>query len=292
MTALLLCLLLSDAPPAFPATGEVVLAAGDVPWAAAMRERGSLVPLGGDRLRLYFTGYDGSREGVKRMGLAESDDGGRTWAVRPRPVSPEGVWVEDPFVLALPDGGFEAVAEGRGPDARRLTSDDGLAWTDRGPLDIRGVDGRPISEGPRGTPVLFVHEGTPHLFYERYDAGVWLAASPDFSTWTNISDDPVLVPGPGGWDGAMIALNQVVRRGGRFVAYYHGTDRRAKPRQWAVGAAFSDDLRTWTKFGANPITEPALNESSGMVVDLPGGPVLFTTHAAVRRRAAVQNESP
>ena len=305
MFAIILFLLPTDALPTFAVRGETVLTADDVPWAAALRERGAIVPLTDGRLRVYFTGYDGSKTGLRQMGVAESSDAGRTWDVAGEPVSPPGVWVEDPFIVRVAADRFEAVAEGRGPDARRLTSPDGLLWSDRGSLDIRGTDGRPISAGPRGTPTIVIDDGRPHLLYERYDAGIWLAVSDDFETWTNISDDPVFEPSDTGFDSAMIAVNQVVRRGDVYVAYYHGTATHEKPRQWAVGRAVSKDLRTWRRLEDNPITTVAANESSGTVVETDAGPILFTTHDRVRRHPAInraddplrdertpQNESP
>ena len=36
---------------------------------------------------------------------------------------------------------------------------------------------------------------------ERRDAGVWLARSRDLKVWTNVSDEPVLLPGPSDYDG-------------------------------------------------------------------------------------------
>ena len=285
MLLTLLCLLSAD--PVFPddlvrfAPGEPAAFSTDgLLWASAVRERGAIVEGPGGVWRLYFTGYDGTREGIKRVGLAESADGGRTWSARPDPVTPEGLWTEDPFVLH--DGErYQMLAEGRGDEPHRLSSDDGIEWTPHGSLTIRRKDGTPIGR-PIGTPVVARHAGVWHLLYERRDAGIWLATSDDLQDWTNVADEPVFTPSEDGFDSLMIAFNQVVRRGGRYYAYYHGTNGPAKPRPWAVGVAVSDDLRTWRRFGGNPITDPADNRSSPWVVGVDDRPRLFTTHGSVQ----------
>lgn len=254
-------------------------------WDAAFRERGAIVRLDDGTLRLYYTGYDGTREGIKRIGLAISTDNGRSWTrAYNLPVTPEGLWVEDPSIVRH-DGQWYMFAEGLNDQAQLLSSPDGIRWRAHGLLDVRSVDGNPIPPGPYGTPTAYFHDGVWQLLYERRDAGIWLARSTDLKTWTNVTDEPVLSPGPEGFDAAMIALNQVIHRDGQFIAYYHGADRLEKPRDWAVGVATSSDLVTWSKYDGNPITDPKANVSSGTVLFLDGperAPTLFTTHAAVR----------
>ena len=288
----LLCVLSAD--PAFPdglvrfAPGEpAAFSTDNLPWASAVRERGAIVELSGGGLRLYFTGYDGTREGIKRVGIAESADGGRTWTAQPDPVTPDGLWTEDPFVFH--DGEwYQMLAEGRGDEPHRLSSSDGVEWTPHGPLSVRRADGTRIGV-PIGTPVVVRHAGVWHLLYERRDAGIWLATSGDLQDWINVADEPVFAPSAGGFDSQMIAFNQVVRRGGRYYAFYHGTDGPTKPRPWAVGVAVSDDLRTWRRFEGNPITDPADNRSSPWVVDVEGRPRMFTTHGSVQVHRPVAN---
>ena len=132
------------------------------------------------------------------------------WATRPRatalhwtrdPQNPifTGSWVEDMCVVKQ-DGTFQMFAEGKNDIAHRLTSTDGLHWTDQGSLDIRKTDGTPIGPGPYGTPAAWFENGTWYLFYERGDQGVWLATSTDLKVWTNVKDDPVLAMGPEPYD--------------------------------------------------------------------------------------------
>lgn len=254
-------------------------------WDKAFRERGSIVRLDDGQLWLYYTGYDGTREGIKQIGLAISTDNGQSWTrARKAPVTPEGLWTEDPFVLRHHDQWF-MFAEGLNDQAHHLISSDGLKWQAAGTLDVRLTNGQPIPPGPYGTPTVIVEDNLWHLFYERRDQGVWLATSTDRKVWTNVSDEPVISLGESGFDKAMIALNQIIKHDGRYYAYYHGADRVEKPREWAVGVAVSSDLRNWTRFDGNPITDPKDNVSSGTVVFTDGPsfpPTLFTTHDVIR----------
>ncbi len=136
-----------------------------------------------------------------------------------------------------------------------------------GTLDIRKVDGQPISDGAFGTPPAFFDEGRWNLFYERGDRGVWLARSDDLKVWTNVQNAPVLTLGPDPYDSFMIAVNQIVKHDGRYYAYYHGTGSREKPRLWSTNVAVSTDLVHWKKYPRNPLlpnatTSPAASSST------------------------------
>jgi len=248
-------------------------------WDARIRERGWILR-DGDRWRLWYTGYDGSREGPKQLGLATSTDG-LNWTRHPgNPLRSAG-HVED--VMIVPhDGRLSMFAEGPGDRAQRLISRDGVEWEPLGTLDVRLTTGGPIPAGPFGTPTALIRDGVWHLFYERSDLGVWLATSTDMKVWTNVSDDPVLHPGPGEYDASRIALNQIVEHGGRYYALYHGTDDRDSPALWTSNLAVSDDLKTWTKWPGNPFFPKAANRSSNILVPTADGRYrLYTMHNRV-----------
>ena len=57
------------------------------------------------------------------------------------------------------DGTYQMFAEGRNDIAHRLSSHDGVHWTDHGSLQIRRTDGTPISPGPYGTPAAWFENG-------------------------------------------------------------------------------------------------------------------------------------
>src|SRR5690606_14570578 len=140
-------------------------------------------------------------------------------------------WVEDMQVVKH-DGRYLMFAEGAGDRAHLLESADGVTWKRIGPLDVRQTNGEPLSEGPYGTPTAYFEDGTWYLFYERRDAGIWLATSRDLKTFSNVSDEPVLSPGPDEYDRLMIAMNQIIKREDRYYAFYHGSGTPEKPRLW------------------------------------------------------------
>lgn len=249
-------------------------------WDAAIRERGWILRVG-DVYHLWYSGYDGTREGIKQLGHATSRDGLRWTRSQRNPLCP-GRWVEDGMVVR--DGGtFYMFAEGPRPsEAQLLTSADGVTWKPEGVLDIRTTDGRRIDR-PFGTPTVWLEEGAWHLFYERADLGVWLATTDDPRSlrWNNVQDEPVLVPGPDAYDAEMIAVDQIVKHRGVYYAYYHGSGRCAEgvARTWSTNIARSRDLVHWEKFAGNPLVGD--NKSSGMVVPVAGRYRLYTMHDRV-----------
>ncbi|MDX2039427.1 MAG: glycosylase [Isosphaeraceae bacterium] len=245
-------------------------------WDAKIRERGWIMELGGV-YHLWYTGYNDAISGNRFLGHAVSRDG-RTWTRDPNNPLRRGSWVEDMCVVAH-EGVLYMFAEGEKDRAHLLTSSDGSQWTERGPLDIRKVDGSPISEGPYGTPTAWFENGAWHLLYERGDRGVWLARSTDLRVWTNVQDDPVIPMGPAAYDREAVAVNQIFKRDGWYYVIYHANAQRPW-KDWTTCIARSKDLIHWEKFSGNPIV--AENCSSGILVSTPAGPRLYTMHPAVR----------
>jgi predicted GH43/DUF377 family glycosyl hydrolase len=263
-----------------PAAKEPVFAgAGPGHWDAAIRERGWILREG-DTYRMWYTGYDGTGAGLKRLGLATSPDGVH-WTRHPRNPLYGDHWVED--VMVVKDGDtYYLFAEGKGDRAHLLTSKDGLTWKRVGRLDVRLTDGKPIPEGPYGTPTAFKEKGSWYLFYERGDRGVWLAKSRDLKVWTNVRDEPVLTPGPAAYDRDLIALNQVIAHKGRYYAYYHGSARSGPTAGlWSTAVATSTDLVHWEKYPGNPLLPTRANQSSGILVPDGAKFRLYTMHPAV-----------
>ncbi len=259
-------------------SNPVFQAAGAGQWDVRIRERGWILKEG-DEYRLWYTGYDGTREGQKMLGLATSRDGIH-WERHPQNPIYRDHWVEDMMVLKH-EGVYYMFAEGAQDQAHLLTSPDGVRWRREGPLDVRLNNGDPIPPGPYGTPFAMVKDGVWHLFYERRDAGIWLATSKDRKVWTNVQDEPVLKPGPQGYDKLMIALNQVIQRNGRYYALLHGTGSETLPRLWATGVAVSDDLIHWTKYPGNPLFPVEQDKSSGVWVPDGDRFRLYTMHNEV-----------
>jgi hypothetical protein len=257
----------------------VFTAAGKGAWDARIRERGWILREG-EVWKMWYTGYDSTRDGLKKLGYATSPDG-ITWTRYPHNPLYAEHWVEDMMVVKH-GGKYHMFAEGKDDQAHRLVSDDGIAWKRVGPLDIRLTDGRPIPPGPYGTPTAWHENDQWHLFYERGDQGIWLATSKDMKIWTNVQDKPVLSPGPAAYDRDLVALNQIIKHKERYYAYYHGSASTGpQARLWSTAVATSTDLVHWEKYPGNPLRPVAENKSSGIVVHDGKHFRLYTMHDAV-----------
>lgn len=247
---------------------------GQDTWDRKIRERGYILREG-DAWHLFYTGYNDTRSDGRFLGYATSPDG-LHWTRWPDNPLLTTSWVEDVQVVKHSDT-YYMFSEGRNDIAHMLTSKDLLHWQEQGNLDIRLVDGKPLSPGPYGTPVAWVEGNIWNLFYERNDAAVSLARSTDAKVWTNVQDEPVLRPGPGAYDARLIAMDEVIKYGGHYYGYYHGLG----PRGWNSCVAMSDDLVHWQKYPGNPIVDGG-NRSSPIVVHDGRQYRLYTMHPDVR----------
>lgn len=282
-SSLVACASAEDFPPELVrfepySKNPVFSAAGEGHWDARIRERGWMLRES-DSWKLWYTGYDGTREGQKLLGYATSPDG-LVWTRQGEQPLHADDWVEDVMVVREADA-YYLFAEGRGDRAHLLKSADGQKWERVGPLDIRRQNGEPIEPGPFGTPTVWHEDGKWLLFYERGDDGVWLAQSSDLLVWTNLQDEPVLTPGPGKYDRYKIALNQIIKHDGRYYAYYHGSGTAEPPRLWTTCVAVSDDLLHWKKYAGNPLFPEGENKSSGILVHDGERFRLYTMHDRV-----------
>lgn len=241
-------------------------------WEVRIRERGWILRDSGEYF-LWYTGYNGTRDGKRQLGLATSHDGIRWRRHADNPIY-GAHWVEDMMVVKHA-GQFFMFAEGADDEAQLLTSPDGVQWTRKGRLDIRLSSGKPIRPGPFGTPTVWKDDRGWWLFYERGDKAVWLALSSDCSVWRNVQDEPVLKPGPAEHESHLIALNQVIHHGGRYYGYYHG---RGELPEWSTNVAVSEDLVHWKKFHGNPLRPVRENKSSGILVHDGQQYRLYTMH--------------
>ena len=275
-----------------PASAEPLFAGGGpAAWDRDLRERGWILRHAGS-WHLWYTGSNGDRDPVRRLGHATSADG-LNWVRSADQPSVAGLWVEDVCVArgaGLRGDAFRMVAEGRDDIAQLLVSRDLATWRPCGPLDIRRACGGPISGGPRGTPTLWFHRGLWHLYYERWDDGVWLATSRDGCTFVNVSDEPVLDCGPDAYDRHGIAIDQILQFDGRWYAYYHASPDPARGT-WQTCLATSADLVRWEKWDGNPVVpvDPVHPKRSSATVIHDGTRLrLYTTHPDVRVRFSVE----
>jgi sucrose-6-phosphate hydrolase SacC (GH32 family) len=257
--------------PVFTGTGRDT-------WDRNIRERGYILVGDDGTYHLWYTGYAADRPPTMSLGYATSRDGVH-WVRDPDNPIFTGSWVEDMCVVKR-EGAYFMFAEGKHDIAHLLTSADGRKWTDRGSLDIKKTDGTRIGPGPYGTPTAWFENGTWYLFYERGDQGIWLATSKDLKTWTNIKDDPVIAMGPEHYDKTAVAVNQIVKRGDYYYAFYHANSQRPWT-DWTTCVARSRDLVHWEKYPGNPIIQN--NCSSAILVRTPRGEDrLYTMHPDVK----------
>jgi hypothetical protein len=253
----------------------VFTGSGGDAWDEKIRERGFI--LRDDSIyHLWYTGFRDEEKARMKLGYATSSDG-INWVRYPGNPVYDAEWTEDMMVVKR-DTTFVMFAEGENDIAHRLTSRDGLHWTDHGSLDIRHVDGRPLSEGPYGTPTAWFEAGTWYLFYERNDLGIWLAVSNDLDVWTNVSDEPVIGLGPEPYDRYAVAVNQIVKHNGLYYAYYHASAFEDW-HEWTSCVAISRDLIHWKKYPGNPIMGD--NKSSPILVYDGNAYKLYTMHDQV-----------
>ncbi len=246
-------------------------------WDVKIRERGWILR-DGDHYQLWFTGYDGTREGIKLPGFATSRDGIRWTPSDKNPIYRDH-WVEDMCVVHRGDT-YYMFAEGAADNhAEMLTSKNGVDWKWGGELDVRLSDGKRPAPKPCGTPTAWVANDVWYMYYEWLDKGVWLATTKDplSRVWTNVQDEPVLRPGPDAYDKDLIAADQIIKFGNAYFALYHGSGSGADmPRTWNTDIARSTDLVHWRKYPGNPIVDD--NKSSGIVVQTGHGFRLYTMH--------------
>lgn len=246
-------------------------------WDEKIRERGFIMQENGSYF-MWYTGYTKSTgEQMKYLGLATSPDGIQWTRYKNNPIH-TSLWVEDMFVLKN-EKTYYMFAESRGDTAHLLTSADKISWTDKGPIDIRKTDGRPIDQGPFGTPAVWKEGNKWYLFYERNDAAVWLATSQDLKIWTNSQDTPVLAAGPEPYDKYAVAFNRIIRHKGMYYAYYHASAFKDW-REWSMNVAVSGDLVHWKKYAKNPII--GADASSGFPVFDGKQYRFYTMHPDVR----------
>ena len=254
--------------PVFSGTGKDT-------WDSVIRERGYILNEDG-LYHLWYTGYRNIND-EKHLGYATSPDG-LVWTRHPgNPIFSDG-WVED-MIVVKSDGTYYMFAEGKDDIAHLLTSLDRIHWKERGPLDIRQVNGEPISKGAYGTPTVWLEDGVWYLFYERGDLGIWLATSRDHKVWTNQQDDPVIRIGPEVYDQYGLAMDQIIKYKGKYYGYYHATEYKDW-NAWTSCVAISDDLKHWKKYPKNPIQRE--NKSSPIVVYDGKQYRLYTMHPAVQ----------
>ncbi len=139
------------------------------------------------------------------------------------------------------------------------TSPDGVAWTmdPANPVIPPGDPGEWDSQETNGGPVIY--DGAQFtMWYTGWSEGtndVGYATSPDGSTWTKYSGNPVMEHGPpGSWDDAWIQPTTVLVEDGTYRMWFHG---RGDIRLFRTDRLRRITRRDQLDQMAHPVLEPA-----------------------------------
>ena len=216
-----------------------------------------VVPVGdGSRLRMYFECCPGSQSVTNSIRSAISIDGGLEWELEP------GARMESvrhnfsaPRIVFLSDGRCRLYCYDRGRGIISAVSDDGgLVFRPEPGVRI-AQDGAHDSHAAFASEILCVANAGYVMYYAGYSqsnrAYILRAVSEDGLTWRKDSE-PVISPGPSGWDTAKCSEMCVIRlpqRDGRTPRYrmlYEACDGTAINERgvWRIASATNAVHRT------------------------------------------------
>jgi len=101
-------------------------------------------------------------------------------------------------------------------------------------------------------PTVLLKDGLYRMWFSgshngTYGTRIGLATSSDGLSWTRYGSNPVLNPGPSGWDSSEVQCPSVLFNGSHYCMWYSGT------LNIQVGLATSIDGINWTKYAGNPV---------------------------------------
>jgi predicted GH43/DUF377 family glycosyl hydrolase len=135
---------------------------------------------------------------------------------------------------------FYSEFDGRTWTTSRATSRDGIAWTNRTPLQLKAGGG-------------IAANGSALVVDGRVDYWYQTEAPPVIALLRGEQVQTVLRPGPqGSFDEFAVADPDVIRIGDQFYLFYLGQDRAHRQR---LGVARSSDGVRWERLRSNPILE-------------------------------------
>ena len=214
-----------------------------------------VVPVGdGSQLRMYFECCEGSQEVTNSIRSATSADG-LTWTMDPGVrVESEGHNYASPRIVFLDDGRCRMYLVDRGQGIISLLSHDGLEFHSEPGLRI-AQDGAYDSLCAFAPEIVRVAGADYVMYYAGYSqvpespasrADILRAVSADGVVWKKESE-PVIAPGPGGWDAAKSSEMCLIRLPGasnespRYRMFYEACDGTAPNARgvWRIAAACS-----------------------------------------------------
>jgi len=211
-----------------------------------------VVPVGdGRQLRMYYESCAGSQSVTNSIRSAISNDGGLEWELEPGArLESDGHNFSAPRIVFLSDGRCRLYYYDRGRGIiSALSNDEGLLFQPEPGVRI-AQDSAYDSHAAFAPEIIHVADGGYVMYYAGYSqsnrAYNLRAVSNDGLSWSKDSQ-PVLSPGPGGWDGAKCSEMCVIRlpqREGtapRYRIFYEACDGTAKDERgvWRIASATS-----------------------------------------------------
>ena len=210
-----------------------------------------VVPIGdGRQLRMYFECCAGSQAVTNSIRSATSTDGLKWTMDTGVRVESEGHNYASPRIVFLDDGQCRMYVFDRGQGIISLVSSDGLEFHPEPGLRI-AQDGAYDSLCAFAPEIIRVAGAGYVMYYAGYSgasrADILRAVSSDGLTWKKDAE-PVITPGPGGWDAAkssemcLIRLPGVATEPPCYRMFYEACDGTAPNSRgvWRIASATSD----------------------------------------------------
>ncbi len=191
-----------------------------------------------------------------------------------------------PTVLRGPEGWllWATVTRPDGAAIQLARSVDGLTW--------EGLDDEPVLSPHAGRGERDLYDpcvlAVPGAGYQMWysiashdgSSAIGFAQSEDGVVWETSADNPVLEPGAGSWDGALVRSPTVLRDGDVLRMWYAGS-AAVDDAPVSIGYATSSNGVRWQKSSDNPVLAPGGSSFDELRVDHPAallgpqGPELF-----------------
>lgn len=205
-----------------------------------------VVPVGdGSRLRMYYECCSGPQSITNSIRSALSSNGGLVWSPEPGArLETDGRNYAAPRIVFLDDGRCRLYCHERGRGIMSAVSTDGLSFQPESGLRI--AQGSTFDALTAFAPeIIRLADGRYVMYYAGYSqpnrAYILRAVSDDGLTWRK-ETEPVIAPGPGGWDAAKCSEMCLIRLAdGTFRMLYEACDGTTKGERgvWRIASATS-----------------------------------------------------
>jgi len=214
-----------------------------------------VVPVGdGSRLRMYYECCVGPQSVTNSILSAISSDGGLEWTLESGArLAAEGHNLAAPRIIYLSDGRCRMYCYDRGHGIISAIADAGGLEFQPEPGIRIAQDGPYDSHAAFAPEILRVADAGYVMYYAGYSqsnrAYILRATSADGLNWTK-SSEPVIAPGPGGWDAAKCSEMCVIplpssSKEIRYRIFYEACDGTAPNERgvWRIATATSAAVR-------------------------------------------------